>query len=193
MPTWCETERLILRRITADDVDAIVALHTDPAVMRFLGPPTETADGVRDRWLPRVERLYEQGFGHYAAIERATGAFLGWFLFRPPRGDPPAGEVELGYRLHVAAWGRGFATEGSRAIVEKAFRESDVARIVATTMTVNAGSRRVLEEAGPRYLRTYHEQHDEPVDGVEHGDAEYALTRAEWRAAAPGPCTATPR
>lgn len=149
---WCETDRLVLRRITADDVDAIVALHTDPAVMRFLGPPTETADGIRDRWLPRAERLHEQGGGYFAAIERATGGFLGWFLLRPLGHD----EAELGYRLHVAAWGRGFATEGSRAIVGKVFRESGVQRVVATTMTVNAGSRRVLEKAGLRFVRTYH-------------------------------------
>lgn len=193
MQIWCETERLILRRITADDVGAITALHTDPAVMRFLGPPTDTAEEIRDRWLPRLENLYEQGFGYFAAIERATGTFLGWFLYRPPYGDPPPGDVELGYRLHTAAWGRGFATEGSRAIVEKAFRETDVARIVASTMTVNAGSRRVLEKIGLRYLRTYHEDYDEPVDGIEHGDVEYALTRAEWLATAPGPSAATPR
>jgi RimJ/RimL family protein N-acetyltransferase len=71
--------------------------------------------------------------------------------------------------------------------VDKAFRETDVQRIVANTMTVNAGSRRVMEKAGLRYLRTYHEHHDEPVDGAEHGEVEYALTRAEWLAAAPGP------
>lgn len=62
-----ETERLILRRITADDVDALVALHNDPAVMRHLGPCTETPEHVRDEVVPRFLAWYERtaGFGYW--------------------------------------------------------------------------------------------------------------------------------
>jgi RimJ/RimL family protein N-acetyltransferase len=122
--------------------------------------------------------------GYAAAEERATGAFLGWFLFRPPRtDDPPPGEIELGYRLHRAAWGRGFATEGSRALVDRGFAELGVERVMATTMAVNAGSRRVMEKVGLRYVRTFAGEFDAPLPGSEHGEVEYALTRAEWERA----------
>lgn len=149
--------------------------------------------------LPRYVDLHARhpGFGYWAAIEKATGAFLGWFLFRPPMvPDPPPGEIEVGYRLHTAAWGRGFATEGAIALVRKGFTELGVERVVATTMTVNAGSRRVLEKTGLRHVRTFHEEWPESLDGVEHGEVEYALTREEWRrgpsAGGPGPAPATP-
>lgn len=177
------TERLTLRPLTDDDVDALVALHSDPAVMRYLGRPAETVEHVRDVLLPYY-RAIRPPFGYAAAEERATGAFLGWFLFRPPHGDPPPGEIELGYRLHRAAWGRGFATEGSRALVERGFAEPGVERVMAQTMAVNRGSRRVLEKVGLRHVRTFAAEFDDPLPGSEHGEVEYALTRAEWGAPA---------
>lgn len=176
-----DTARLRLRPrpLTDDDVDDVVALHTDPQVMRHLGPPVETTERVRGVLLPRFRDLDARmpGFGYAAAEERATGAFLGWFLFRAPRtDDPPPGEIELGYRLHRAAWGRGFATEGSRALVDRGFAELGVDRIMATTMAVNLGSRRVMEKIGLGYVAEF----DEPLPGSEHGEVEYALTRAQW-------------
>ena len=190
MEIFLETQRLVLRRFGPDDVDLLVALHNDPDVMRYLGPCDETAEQVREQRIPMFQRLYAQGHGYWAAIERATGEFLGWFMFRPAKVDPQPGVLELGYRLHTAAWGRGVATEGSIALVDKGFTEMGVQRVVADTMAVNLGSRRVMEKTGLRFVRTTHPHHDEPLDGAEHGDVEYALTRDEWaaaRAPAPGP------
>lgn len=184
------TARLRLRPLTDGDVDDVVALHTDPQVMRHLGPPVESAGHVRGVLLPRFRDLDARtpGFGYAAAEERATGAFLGWFLFRPPTiEDPPPGEIELGYRLHRAAWGRGLATEGSRALVDRGFAELGVERVVATTMAVNLGSRRVMEKVGLRLVRTFAAEFDEPLPGSEHGEVEYALTRTEWSGGAGGP------
>ena len=112
---YLETERLVLRRFTADDLDDLVALDGDPAVMRYItgGPPTPREE-MRDDYLPFWLAYYDRGdrYGFWAAIERETGAFLGWFHLRPLPEDPDD-EPELGYRLVRAAWGRGYATEGS--------------------------------------------------------------------------------
>jgi RimJ/RimL family protein N-acetyltransferase len=182
MTIYLETRRLRLRRFTIADLDDVHALHSDPAVMRYLGRPA-TREHVRDATLPQWLELYDRhpGFGYFAAIEKQTGAFLGWFLFRPPLGENPApGEIELGYRLHQAAWGRGFATEGSNALVEKGFTELGVQRVIATAMTVNRGSRRVLEKVGLQYVRTFQPDWPDPLEGSEHGEVEYLLTREEW-------------
>jgi RimJ/RimL family protein N-acetyltransferase len=198
--TYLETDRLRLRRFTRADLDDVHALHSDPAVLRYLGRPA-TREHVRDTTLPWFLDLYERfpGFGYLAALEKTTEAFLGWFLFRPPMVEnAPPGEIELGYRLHEAAWGRGFATEGSIALVDKGFAGLGVQRVVATTMTVNRGSRRVMEKVGLRYVRTFHPDWPDTLEGSEHGEVEYALTRDEWRrsrtpsAAAPGRAPATP-
>jgi RimJ/RimL family protein N-acetyltransferase len=89
--------------------------------------------------------------------------------------------VELGYRLRKSAWGHGYATEGSRALIAKGFTEFGVRRVYATTMSVNTASRRVLEKAGLRFVRTFHQDWPDPIPGDHLGDVEYALTRAEWQ------------
>ncbi len=90
--------------------------------------------------------------------------------------------AELGYRLHPEFWGRGYATEGSKALISRGFT-GDVRRVVATTMFVNAGSRRVMEKCGLRHVRTFHVDWAEPLPGSEQGEVEYALTEEEWRSA----------
>ncbi|MEX1171719.1 MAG: GNAT family N-acetyltransferase [Chloroflexota bacterium] len=185
MHVYLETERQILRRFTSDDLDDLVALDADPAVMRYIngGRPTPR-DEMRDDYLPHWLRYYERGeaWGFWATIERETGAFLGWFHLRPQKEDPPD-EPELGYRLIREAWGRGYATEGSRALIRKAFQELGARRVYATTMVVNESSWRVMEKSGLRYVRTFRADWPDRIEGEEHGDVEYAITRDEWLAA----------
>jgi RimJ/RimL family protein N-acetyltransferase len=57
-------------------------------------------------------------------------------------------------------------------------------RIWAETMAVNLASRRVMEKAGLAYVRTFHLEWDDPIEGTQAGEVEYAITRAEWLAAA---------
>lgn len=182
MQTFLKTERLVLRRFTTDDVDNLAALDADPEVMHFItGGRATPREEIQNDVLPAFLRYYERytGFGFWAALERSTGAFLGWFHFRP-RADSPPNEVELGYRLHKAAWGKGYGTEGSRALIRKGFTEFDVERVVAETMVVNTASRRVMEKSGLTLVRTFHQDWPDKIPGDEHGDVEYALTRADW-------------
>jgi RimJ/RimL family protein N-acetyltransferase len=187
MSVYLETDRLVLRQFTVDDVDAIVELDSDPEVMRYLtgGRATPRAE-VRDVQIPFWMAYYEQDTGHgfWVAVEKATGQFLGWFHFRPHPGEdaPVEAGVELGYRLRRSAWGKGYATEGSRALIDKGFTELGVERVYAETMVINTASHRVMEKAGLRYIRTFHQDWPEKIPGDEHGDVEYALTRAEWAA-----------
>ncbi|GAB2774953.1 GNAT family N-acetyltransferase [Amycolatopsis magusensis] len=181
--TYLETERLTLRRITESDAPLLVELDSDPEVMRYLtgGVPT-SLDRVKTHFLPRMLEHPKRnpGYGFFIAHEKATGEFLGWFHLRPDL-DAPADVPELGYRLRRAAWGKGYATEGSRALIEKAFTELGAKRVFAGTMAVNQGSRRVMEKAGLRYVRTFFGDWPEQIEGSEHGDVEYALDRSEWR------------
>lgn len=181
MDVFLETERLLLRRFTAADLDLLVALDGDPEVMHFItgGIPRSRAEIEREE-LPAFLGYYERydGLGFWAAKEKATGTFLGWFHFRPEADDPT--QVELGYRLHQEAWGKGYATEGSRALIEKGFSELGVHRVVAYTMAVHVASRRVMEKAGLRYIRTFHADWPFPIPGDEQGDVEYALDRSTW-------------
>ncbi|HYN96276.1 MAG TPA: GNAT family N-acetyltransferase [Pilimelia sp.] len=170
MGAFLETDRLVLRRFTAADEDDVFALDNDPEVMRYLtGGEAVPPERIRNVTLPR---LMDPARRFWAADERATGRFVGWFALNPT-GTP--GEADLGYRLRRAAWGRGYATEGARALVRVAFADLGLRRVVATTMAVNAASRRVMEKAGLAYVRTFHVDFDNPLPGTELGEVEYAL------------------
>ncbi len=189
------TERLALRRFTPADAADLLSLDGDPLVMRFLTGATRSLAQIRDEVLPQLAgcHLRFPGFGYWAAQTRASGEFIGWFGLRPvtPTGDamvnwPDAsgqtGVASLGYRLRRSAWGQGYATEGSRALVRLAFTSLGAREVVATTMAVNTGSRRVMEKAGLRYTRTVYLDWPDPLDGNEHGDVEYRLRVGEWLA-----------
>ena len=182
MEEYLRTERLVLRKFSADDVDLLVELDSDPEVMHYVtGGLTTSREEIVDDVLPAFLSYYDRyaGFGFWAAHDRVGGEFLGWFHLRPAPGDEPD-EVELGYRLRRAAWGRGYASEGCRALIEKAFTELGGRRVYAETMAVHRASRAVMERAGLRHVRTFHQPWPYPIPGDEHGDVEYALTREEW-------------
>lgn len=194
MHVLLETDRLILRRFTAADVDNLVDLDADPEVMFFINGGTPTPrEEIERAVLPHFLRYYDTwpAWGFFAAIDKATGDFIGWFHLRPDPDDGVADEPELGYRLRRSAWGNGFATEGSRALVDLAFSDLGATRVFATTMAVNVASRRVMEKSGLRFIRLFQADWPVRIPGDEHGDVEYAITRGEWeqdrlRPAAPG-------
>jgi RimJ/RimL family protein N-acetyltransferase len=192
------TGRLVLRRVTAADVDNLLALDGDPEVMRYLEPRVKTRAQVEAEVLPLFLGRHQRyaGFGRWAADTRSGGEFIGWFGMRSvqpsdaaivdwPDAPPGSGVAELGYRLRRSAWGRGYATEAARALVRRAFTELGVREVVATTMTVNTRSRAVLERAGLRHARTVYLIWAEPLDGNEQGDVEYRLRREDWVAQTP--------
>ncbi|MFH8586264.1 GNAT family N-acetyltransferase [Streptomyces celluloflavus] len=184
MDTYLETERLALRRFITDDADLLIELDSDPAVMRYLTGGNPTApEVIRERHLPNILNGYEKwggDLGLFAAHEKDGNAFIGWFILRPePEG--PLDEVELGYRLRQAAWGKGYATEGSRALLGKAFTELGVRMVWAETMSVNHGSRNIMKKLEMTLADTIPTPSDmEMVEGSEHGGVRYEITEEQW-------------
>jgi RimJ/RimL family protein N-acetyltransferase len=137
---FLEIERLALRRFPPADVDLLVELDSDSTVMRYLrgGAPTPRSL-IEQEILPRFLRSYaaHDGHGVWAAIEQATD------------------ELELGYRLRQAAWGKGCATECARALIDNGFRQLGVRRVIASTYQDNLASRRVIEKLGMTLERTF--------------------------------------
>lgn len=191
MDTYLATERLALRRFSADDAELLIELDSDPEVMRYLtgGEPTAPEE-VRERVLPGILAGYERWdgeFGVFAAHERDSGAFVGWFCLRPEPGGP-TDDVELGYRLRQEAWGKGYATEGSRALLGKAFTELDVRLVWGATMQVNLASQKVMEKLEMTLAEAIPTPEDmQMVEGSERGGVRYEIATEQWarRAAAP--------
>jgi RimJ/RimL family protein N-acetyltransferase len=179
---YLETAQLVLREFTEQDVDNLVELDSDPAVMRYLnGGRATPREQIANDFLPNVLSCYATfpGLGRWAAERREKAGFLGWFSLIPRAGDP--GDLELGYRLLRDAWSQGLGGEGASALVERAFDQLGANRVFATTMTVNTRSRRVMERAGLRFVRTFQLDWPEQIAGAEFGDVEYALEREDWK------------
>ncbi len=184
------TERLRLRRLRPDDLDALVDLDSDPEVMRWLSGGTPTPrEFIEEVVLPGFLARYptRPWLGVWMA-ELPDGPPIGWVSLRPVRPEAPAW-ASLGYRLRRAGWGRGYATEAARAVLGQAFGTGDLERVEATVYEDNLRSQRVLAKLGLRLLRRHHLALDDlaVVDSFVGGvdvwpgdDLIYRLDRGEW-------------
>ncbi|MGL4618319.1 GNAT family N-acetyltransferase [Chroococcidiopsis sp.] len=177
-----ETPRLILRQFTPDDAQKLLDLDSDTEVIRYVdlgiikgGEPLERSyekyqNNVLSKWM----QYYQQypGYGFWAAIEKSSQEFIGWFHLRPAldsqfnidSGLFHADEIELGYRLRQVSWGKGYATEGSQALVSKGFSELGTQCVVSSALAENRASTRVMEKVGLKFeLKYVHPEIDREV------------------------------
>ncbi len=177
---YLQTERMVLRAFTPDDAEHLLALDSDPEVMRFIsdGAPTPI-DVIRDSLLPTIirDQTANPDLGVWAALDRTSAGFIGWFHLRAFGHDRRV--LELGYRLIRRVWGQGLATEGSRALIAKGFHELGADRIVAKTMRANRGSQRVMEKAGLTFDSEFVEDR---FPGADKSAVLYALLREDYEA-----------
>jgi RimJ/RimL family protein N-acetyltransferase len=143
-----ETPRLVLRRVTVDDVEELVRIHADPEITRFMGA------WDRERaldWLDQVDHNWrEHGYGRVAITDRASGQVLGrtglMYL-------PQFSETELGWTLRRDQWGHGYATEAARACADWAFRDFELPYLTSLIEPGNERSIRVASRLGMTRLR----------------------------------------
>jgi len=148
MSLQLETDRLILRRFRGSDLEAMIALHQDPAVMKYLGPlmtPEQTND-----FLYNVVTVFdEQGWGLFCVELKETSACLGFAgLNRPTFEASFTPCVEIGWRLSSSHWGHGLATEAATEVLLYAHEMLGMDEIVAMTTKENLASQRVMEKIG---------------------------------------------
>lgn len=143
-----ETERLILRHLTMDDVDALFALYRDPEVRKYFPEGTLTYEETKEEleWIINV--YYGQyGFGLWATIHKTTGALIGRCGLLPWTIDGQQ-EVEVAYLLAKAYWGQGLATEAAQGIVRYAFEQLQLSRLICLIDAENQASQGVAGKIG---------------------------------------------
>lgn len=172
--TTVETERLLLRPWCEADLDHLVRLYSNVEVMRFISGGVPWDRGRVETMLDRIMRLWrERGFGPWAAIDKASGAWLGEIGLNEIPDWPEADKIEVGWELDPAWWGRGLAPEGGRAALEFGFGVHRLPRIISVTRPDNAKSRRVMEKLGLTC------QGERPFRGAPAA-VWYALDRQTW-------------
>ena len=167
-----ETARLVLRRITPDDLPFFTRIHALPEVVQYLygrpRSPEETA-----AWLQaNLESHQQRALGKLTVLRKADGALIGrcgltdvvveslaqesgvrrgWFGdAKAPAQGRLTFECELGYTFDPAAWGQGFATEAVRCVRDYARDALHLSYAISAIDPRNARSRRVAEGLGAR-------------------------------------------
>lgn len=163
-----ETERLTVRQFVAADLDAFAALCADPDVMHFMGDGSTLTREEVAHWIDICEEKYAvRGYGTSAVFEKSSDAFIGFCgVVRAPDRDFD----EIVYAYQRESWGKGYATETARAMLDYVLQRSTLDVLYATIDSANVNSIKIVEKLGFRFER----------EEVEEGGtrvAYYALQR----------------
>ncbi|MBL7741243.1 MAG: GNAT family N-acetyltransferase [Chitinophagaceae bacterium] len=150
MDVIIETERLLLRTFTINDASLIYELNIDPEVTRYTHDPIRDIDHAQEVLEKTILPQYAlYNHGRWAVHIRSSMQFVGWCGLKY---RSELNEVDLGYRFQRQAWGKGYATEAAYACIKYGFEKLGLDRIVGRAETGNAGSCRVLEKCGMKYI-----------------------------------------
>jgi [ribosomal protein S5]-alanine N-acetyltransferase len=166
-----DTPRLELRSATPEDAPDLLTLFTSPSVLQYIpsGPQPSLQD-IQQRIGRRAEMEAQFGFAPLVIVRKEDRAFVGSGGLQPVKDTT---DVELAYHLLPSAWGKGYATEVARAVLEFGLGTRKLPQVVGVAYVENVASWKVMEKVGMRYvgLRTYH-----GIDGVKM----YVAEQGHW-------------
>jgi RimJ/RimL family protein N-acetyltransferase len=167
-----ETERLVLRRLVLEDLDALFELYRDQEIRQYFPDGVLSYAQTKEEleWFlnghPRFPEL-----GLWATVNKATGEFMGRCGLLPWTIEERQ-EVEVAYLLGKKFWGQGFATEAALAIVQYAFEQLDLSRLICLIDPKNLASVNVAKRIGMHF-----EQKVDGIDGDGFPTLIYAISR----------------
>ncbi len=166
------TARLTIRPRALADTDACLAMDREPGVTRFVDGPWNDPVAHRQFIEARTLGPYPPGLGYWTVLD-GNDLFVGWVMLIPLDARGP--EVEIGWRVKPARWGKGYATEAVRPLVLHGLEDLGLPEIVADIDVLNSASRRVAGKVGLCARE----------DRLHHGreSVRYSLRREELAAA----------
>lgn len=151
MHLYFETERLIVRQYTLNDVDQLFQVMSDGRVHTYTKDKNNPWNEQRTK--EYIEFMMKKDFKtldcfHGAVIEKNTSQLIGLCGLNPYKEAEP----EIEFKIGVPYWGKGYATELGEQMIEDAFAVADLKGIYGMAQPENTASRRVLEKVGMKYL-----------------------------------------
>ncbi|MEO8069478.1 MAG: GNAT family N-acetyltransferase [Flavobacteriales bacterium] len=142
------TERLTLRTLDDRDAGNIFLINNDPEVLKHVHDvPFKDVEAAR-AWIANIDLALPLGIGRWA-IETKEGTWIGRCSLR----RYADGEVLMGYRLLHEHWGKGFASEAARAMLDLAFNTHGLPYVASKVAADNKASQRVMEKNGGRFWK----------------------------------------
>lgn len=166
MPKLIQTDRLILKPVTQEDYAFIRTLHGSPAVMKYIGSGLPRTEAESRMGMERMLKIQSDTplLGAWIAFLKDSGEPVGNLIIRRPATAEETEGLEIGYSFTEAHWGKGFATECSRGMIEYAYQEFGPVRIVALIEPKNDASRKTLMKLGFNSVGTT--QYLDPTSGL---------------------------
>lgn len=165
------TERLYLREFTIEDVQNFIDLNSNPNVIRYTGDDViETKEKATELLTNIVLPQYKCKLGRWAVHLKSNDEFIGWCGLKYLEEDKM---IDLGYRFFEKHWGKGYATESAKAVLEYGFNTLNLSEIVAHAAIDNINSHKVLKKAGMQFEK----------EGVERCGKiyQYRLSKAQFK------------
>lgn len=159
-----------MRRLVAEDFDAVRRIHSNPEVMWIYGG-VFTEEKTREAIQRNIDRYARDGVGFLAVTLRETGELIGCGGITMQETDQGI-EPEIGYQMRRDQQGQGYATEMARACMRYAFEKMNADHIISLIRPDNLPSRRVAEKNGltvDREFMWHEELH-----------LVYRMTRSQW-------------
>lgn len=151
-----ETERLLLRPVTQNDLEGFFALDSDPEVHRYLGNQPVTSIDQSQKMIENILSQYEKyGLGRLAMVEKSSGAFVGWSGIKYETMVREEPYYDLGYRLIRKYWGQGYATEAAWASLRWGYHTHGLESIYAAAEQAHGASNHILQKVGGQLQGTF--------------------------------------
>ncbi len=146
-----ETERLLHRKFTTDDLDKLIEIRSDEEVKKYIGGnKMQNPESLKTR-LDFYISCYEKNIGLHAMIWKETGEMIGWSGLQPLE---ESGEIEVSYGMIKEFWRKGIGFETALAWLKYGFKTLELERIVAVADKDNIGSWKIMEKLGMKYEKT---------------------------------------
>ena len=171
-----ETERLLLRHLVMDDLNALYRLYSDPEVRQYFPEGVLNYEETKEEleWFLNGHPKYPE-LGLWATIHKPSGKFIGRCGLLPWTIEGQ-NEVEIAYLLDKEFWGQGLASEGALAIRDYAFKKLGLPRLVCLIDPKNIASQKVAEKIG----MTLEKQVD-GIDGDNYPTLIYSIHKDSWQ------------
>ena len=143
-----ETDRLVIREWRDEDIAPFASLNADKEVMRYFVEPLTYEQSAL--MVEKVRYVYDEyGYTFYAVEEKCSGHFVGLTGIAPVFFEVDfVPVIEIGWRMARPFWGKGYAPEAARAVLNYARDELGISEIVSFTAELNKNSMRVMEKIG---------------------------------------------
>jgi len=153
-----ETDRLLLRHQTLEDLDALWALYCNPEITKYIPDAPRSYEEAKDEleWHMHGHPRHPE-LGLWATIHKETGRFIGRCGLLPWEIEGKQ-EVEIAYTLSQEYWGQGLGTEAAKSILQYGFEKLKLRRLICLIDPENVASQRVAEKIGMRL--------EKKVDGI---------------------------